>query len=279
MRLAAPLTIATGSPLEPKVLACKRAGYSAVQIHFGSEPTKELLAEALALCQHENLSVSAFGCYGNPLQRDVRASHGVSAEDIATLLTLLPARAANEPPWRIVTFSGTLSGQLTTPHPGNRSPGALLEVKNWARELLPALREHRAQLLFKPHSAHCFNAPAIVATFLGELNSPQLGVALDVCSFLTPKNFHEREIAMAEAITLLAPVAGVACLRDAKIENFNIAYVGPGQGQVGYSGLLRKLQRYCPDLPWTVECPESELKLKHALAYVQLQAKLAGIEI
>src|SRR5262249_25085692 len=142
MRLAAPLTVGSGIELEPKVLACKRAGYSTVQIHFASEPTQDLLSGALTLCEREKLNVSAFGCYANPLHRSVRASHGVSAEDVAVLVSHLPEPPANEEPWRIVTFSGTLSGQLATPHPGNRTPGALFEVKNWARELLPALKEH-----------------------------------------------------------------------------------------------------------------------------------------
>jgi sugar phosphate isomerase/epimerase len=278
MRLAAPLTISPAQPFAAKAAACKRAGFSAVQLHFAAEPTKDCVSEALGVCQSEGLEVLAIGCYGNPLQPGARGSHGVSADDLRLLLENLPSREVTAEPWRIVTFSGTLSGHLQTPHPGNRTPGALLEIKNWARELIPALQQRRAQLLFKPHSAHAFSSPAVIVTFLTELGFAQLGVALDVCSFMTPKNFHEREASMAESISLLAPHAGIACLRDAKIENFNIAYVGPGQGQVGYAGLLRKLQRYCPKIPWTIECPESEQKLKHALAYVQLQARLAGIE-
>jgi sugar phosphate isomerase/epimerase len=278
MRLAAPLTISPAQPFAPKAAACKRAGFSAVQLHFAGEPTRDFVSEALGVCQSEGLEILAIGCYGNPLQRSSRGSHGVSADDLRLLLENLSPRALDAEPWRIVTFSGTLSGQLQTPHPGNRTPGALMEIKNWAREMIPVLKQRGAQLLFKPHNAHAFSSAAVVVTFLTELESPQLGVALDVCSFMTPKNFHEREASMAESVALLAPHAGIACLRDAKIENFNIAYVGPGQGQVGYAGLLRKLQRYCPKIPWTIECPESEQKLKHALAYVQLQARLAGIE-
>ena len=276
MILGAPLTLSAQHPLAARIDAVKKAGYSAVQVNLSGEPNADV-AESLKQCAGEGLDVVAIGCYGNPLQPWVRSAQGegVCAEDAFALLEFLPVR---EKPWTIVLWSGTLSGQLTTPHPGNTSPGALRELNFWARRASAAFSAKNAKVLFKPHHAHALNTADGAFDFFSELDNPRIGVVIDVCNFLTPRNFHEREKHIVSAIDLLAPFAGLATLKDARIEQFMVGYTSPGQGQVGYAGLLRQLKRRCPAIPWMIECPESEQQLRHARAYVTLQAQLAGVE-
>jgi len=273
MILGAPLTLSAQQPLAARIDAVKKAGFTSVQVNLAGPPTVEL-NESLKRCADEGLDVVAIGCYGNPLQPWVRSAQDVCAEDAFALLEFLPVR---EKPWPVVTWSGTLSGQLTTPHPGNTSPGALRELNFWARRASAAFSAKNARLLFKPHNAHALNTADGAYDFLAELDNPRIGVVIDVCNFLTPRNFHEREKHIVGAIDLLAPFAGLAALKDARIEHFKVGYTTPGQGQVGYAGLLRQLNRRCKLIPWIVECPESEQQMRHARAYVELQGQLAGL--
>jgi sugar phosphate isomerase/epimerase len=274
MKLGAPLTVSAQHPIGARIDACKKAGFGCVQVNLTAEPSPEL-GDVLKQCADVGLEVVAIGCYGNPLQPSARSTQGVCAEDVFALLNFLPAR---EQPWNVVIWSGTLSGQqITTPHPGNTSPGAARELNFWARRASAAFSAKNARLLFKPHHAHVLNNAVATDQFLGELNNPRIGVVIDVCNFLTPRNFHEREKHIVDAIKVLAPYAGLATLKDARIEDFSVGYTTPGQGQVGYSGLLRALQKRCPGIPWMIECPESEQQLRHARAYVELQARLADV--
>ena len=285
MKLGAPLTVSAQPSLAARIDACKKAGFERVQLNLSTKPDA-LTGEALKQCADAGLDVVAIGCYGNPLQPSARTGPdngneegggggGVCAEDLFALVEMLPARAQ---PWNVVMWSGTLSGQqVTTPHPGNTSPGAARELNFFARRASAACSAKNARLLLKPHHAHVLNNAVACVDFFETLNNPRIGVVIDVCNFLTPRNFHEREKAIVDTIKLLAPYAGLATLKDARIENFAVGYTSPGQGQVGYAGLLRELQRRCPGLPWLIECPESEHQLRHARAFVELQARLANV--
>ena len=273
MLLGAPLTVSLQHPLKARIEACKRAGFSCVQLNFTPEMGGPL-RDALTACADEGLDVVAVGCYGNPLQPATPGTLGVCADDVFPLIEQLPAR---EKPWPVVMWSGTLSGNAQAPHPGNRSPGVVKELLHWSRRVSMAMGSKNARLLFKPHSAHLLCTADATEDFMAELNSERVGVALDPCNFLSPRNFHEREKCIVDAIDRLAPYASLATLKDARIEHFSIGYTMPGQGQIGYAGLLRQLQRRCADIPWMIECPESEQHLRTARAYVELQAKLAGI--
>jgi sugar phosphate isomerase/epimerase len=277
MKLGAPLTVSAQPSVASRIDACEKAGFDCVQVNLSAAPSSET-GDVLNRCMQAGLEIVAIGCYGNPLQPSARSGpggEGVCAEDVFALLDYLPPR---DQPWNIVVWSGTLSGQqVTTPHPGNTSPGAARELNFFARRASAAFSAKNARLLFKPHNAHVLNTAEACADFFGELNNPRVGVVIDVCNFLTPRNFHEREKNIVDTIKLLAPYAGLATLKDARIENFAVGYTSPGQGQVGYAGLLRELQRRCRNVPWLIECPESETQLRHARAYVELQARLANV--
>jgi len=263
--------------------ATRRAGFNAVQINLNQSPRAEVIEACLAACREENLEIAAWGVYGNPLQPhamvsdDAGVRSGVTAQDIGALLQLLPARREDEGPWTIVSLSGTLSGALATPHPGNQSPGALAELGRWVETQYLALESRNAVLTFKNHYAHVLSETGRIRGFFEARANPSIGVALDPCALLTPKNFADRENLMSEAIKALAPYTALVHIKDARIENFRIDIAGPGQGQIGMAGLLKQLWRYARDVVWIVDAVDSELQLKRSREYLELQAKLAGI--
>jgi sugar phosphate isomerase/epimerase len=275
MQLGAPLTISKTQSLDARIQACKRAGFTRIQFNLSADISGSI-GGALKHCADEGMDVVAIGCYGNPLQPAVRGPLGICADDVFALLDELPTRDKS---WQVVMWSGTLSGNQHASHPGNRSPGVVKELLHWSRKASMAMGSKNARLLYKPHSAHVLGSTFEAEDFMLELNSERVGLALDPCNFLSPRNFHEREKNIVEAIEILAPYAGLAVLKDARIEQFSIGYTMPGQGQIGYAGLLRHLQKNCPNIPWMIECPESEQHLRTARAYVELQAKLAGVDM
>ncbi|HYF48682.1 MAG TPA: hypothetical protein VEJ63_04720 [Planctomycetota bacterium] len=261
----------------------KRAGFSAVQINLTQSPRAETVSACIDACAEEGLEIGAWGVYGNPLQPHAMVSDeqgvrsGVTAQDIGALLQLLPPRREDEGPWMIVSLSGTLSGAPGTPHPGNQSPGALAELGRWTEQQYLALESRNAVLAFKNHYAHVLSEANRIKGFFAPRANPSIGVALDPCALLTPKNFGERENLMTEAIKTLAPYTALVHIKDARIENFRIDIAGPGQGQIGMAGLLKQLWRYARDVVWLVDAVENELQLKRSREYLELQAKLAGI--
>jgi len=263
--------------------AIKRAGFNIVQINLTEAPRPETVEACIAACREEGLEIAAWGVYGNPLQPHAMVSNesgirsGVTAQDIGALLQLLPARREDEGPWLIVTLSGTLSGALATPHPGNQSPGALAELGRWIDTQYLALESRNAVLAFKNHYAHVLSETNRIKGFFAPRANPSIGIALDPCALLTPKNFADRETLMTEAIKALAPFTALVHIKDARIENFRIDIAGPGQGQIGMSGLLKQLWRSTRDVVWMVDAVDSELQLKRSREYIELQARLAGI--
>jgi len=283
MKLGAILTAPTDGSLQLKLSSVRRAGYSRVQVNLSSPPTEALLKEIFAACIAENLQLSALGCYANPLQLTSRRANGVSADDLLALVELLPdAHPAGlieaGAPWRIVTWSGTLSGQLFTPHPGNTSPAARNELAVWIQTLLPALERKNVNVLFKPHYTHVLNSPLQLGGFLSHIDHPSIGMVMDPCNFLIPKNFHERDAMLAQAIKNLATYTELVHIKDARIDQFKLVLCGPGQGQMGICGLLKLFNQHTPETVWLIDAVEGELQLKRSREFVELQAKLAGIE-
>jgi len=260
----------TGAPTRDVLVACIRAGFNLLQINLAPHQTLNI-CELTQLCADAEIKLSALGCYANPLQ-PARQSAGISADEIEEVLEHLPQ--TQQDPWRIVTWSGTLSGTPFTPHPGNQSPGALAEIAAWAERLTPMLQRKNALLLFCPHHAHVLHDWRTTKEFLARLDTHSIGIALDPCNFLSPKNFHERETMIAQALESLGPHILLAYLRDARIANFNITLCAPGQGQMGYTGLVRQLAQHCSNVPWLVDGVESELQLKRAREYVNLHARM-----
>lgn len=283
MKLGAILTAPTDGSLAMKLNSVKRAGYSRVQVNLSSPPTEALLKDVFSGCLNEGLQLSALGCYANPLQLSSRRANGVSADDLIGLLELLPAEAPAgliEPaaPWRIVTWSGTLSGQLFTPHPGNTSPAARNELAVWIQTVLPVLDRKNVNLLFKPHYSHVLNNPLGLGGFLSHINHPAIGMVMDPCNFLIPKNFHERDAMLAQAIKNLATYTELVHIKDARIDQFKLVLCGPGQGQMGIGGLLKLFKQHVPEAVWLIDAVEGELQLKRSREFVELQARLAGVE-
>lgn len=275
--LGAVLTAPAVGSLSSSFQACQRAGFNFIQLDTCAVATPVCLNEIIETSSLEGLAIVAFGCLGNPLQPQSRKFNGVCADDVAVLLDCLPSQNTDGPPWRIVTWSGTLSGHIATPHPGNLSPGARAELRAWIDALLPKLCQKNARLLFKPHPAHVLCSSKIIEEFLSDVDCERVGVVMDPCNFLLPKNFHEREAIVAEAIQTLASFTGLVHIKDARIENFKIAITAPGQGQMGYAGLLRLLKRYCGDVPWMIDGVVGELRMLRSREFVELQAKLAGL--
>jgi sugar phosphate isomerase/epimerase len=276
MRLGCVVSAKDDADLSAKLTACRRAGLSAVQINSAAISSPEFLSAAVSSCQREEIELAALGAYANPLQTDSESSSALSSDDLAKLIENLPPAPASSP-WRIVTWSGTLSGQLLTPHPGNQAPGALSEVIAWTKSFLPLLEKSNAQLLFKPHHAHILYNSDTIEEFFGEVDSESVGLAMDPCGFLAPRNFHERETLIEKALKYLGDYSQIVHIRDARIENFQIALCAPGQGQMGFAGLLKQLHKRCPDAPCLLDGVESELTLKRSREFIELQAKLAGL--
>jgi sugar phosphate isomerase/epimerase len=250
-----------------------------VQINLNATPTPQNVAEMFECCLKENVELTAIGCYGNPLHPFARTPDGVTAEDVLALLEYLPPRSPTLSPLPIVIWSGSLSGQMDVPHPGNRSPHAVTELTNWTRGVTPLLEQKHARLVFKPAHAHVLGDPNLMDDFLEVHSKAAVGVVMDPCSFIAPKNFDKREALINDTTELLASRIALVHLRDARIEKFNIAICGPGQGQLGFAGLIKLFKRYCPGAPWMIDGVESELQLRRSREFVQLQARLAGIEI
>jgi sugar phosphate isomerase/epimerase len=257
--------------------ACKRAGFGAVQINLSSRPTPEFVGACISGCKTEGLELAAWGVYGNPLSPSTPTEFGVSGDDVGELLGLLPGRREDEGPWIVVCYSGTVAGQLATPHPGNTMPGASAEVGVWTESQLLALESHNAVLAFKNHFAHVLSDAVRMKDFFAARGNPAIGIAFDPCNLLTPRNFQERENLINEAIKMLAPYTALVHLKDARIEHFKIQTSGPGQGQLGMAGLLKILWRYSRDVLWLIDGVDNELQLKRSREFVELQAKLAGI--
>ena len=276
MRLGCVISAKDAADLSAKLSACRRAGYRAVQLNSSAMAQPEFLAAAIASCQREEMELLSLGAYANPLQPHAENSKSLSTDGLVKLLDILPPAPASSP-WRIITWSGTLSGQIFTPHPGNQAPGALSEVIAWTKSFLPLLEKSNAQLLFKPHHAHILFNTDTIQEFFGEVDSESVGLAMDPCGLLAPRNFHERETLIEKGLKSFGEQVKLVHLRDARIENFQIALCAPGQGQMGFAGMLKQLKRYAPDAPCLIDAVESELTLKRSREFIELQAKLAGI--
>lgn len=276
MQLGCVISGKNDGALSARLTAARRAGYRAVQIDLDSSAQPESIPGILEHCAREALEIAALGAYTNPLQADAEPSSGISTSQLCALIEALPPPPPSSP-WRIVTWSGTLSGQLFTPHPGNQNPGAITELVAWTQNFLPLLEKAGAELLFKPNHAHVLFQAGTVDDFLAEIGSDAVGVALDSCGFLAPRNFHEREAIIEKALKILGAQIKLVHLRDARIENFKVVLCGPGQGQMGFAGMLKQLSNRCPGAPRLVEGVESELSLKRSREFIELQAKLAGV--
>jgi sugar phosphate isomerase/epimerase len=259
------------------IATCRRAGFQCAQVNLSAAPTPRNIAEIFEACALENIELAAIGCFGNPLHAQARSPEGVTADDLLALLEYLPERPKGVAPLPVVIWSGSVSGQTAVPHPGNRSPHAVEALAQWTRAALPLLAQKNARLLLKPAHAHVLSDLPLVSAFLAAHDPAAVGVVVDPCSFLAPKNFDKRELLIAQAAELLAPRAGLVHLRDARIEKFSLCVTAPGLGQLGFSGMLKLFARHCPDIPWLVDGVDNELQLRRSLEYIRLHACLAGM--
>jgi sugar phosphate isomerase/epimerase len=274
LKLGAIVSARTQSELSPRIAAIQRAGFRFVQFNIPNPADTAFALDAIAYCEQENLPVEAIGCYANPMAPGTKHVTTHSDDDLRKLLEELPPRREDQDAYRIITWSGTLSGKLLLPHPGHNNPGALAELKDWVKEIHPLLERANACMLLHPHYAHVLGTHHVLHRFLMSLDSAYVGAVFDFTNWLSPKTFGDRDMLLNESLKKLAPYIGFAHIKDMRIDQFKLTTHAPGQGQLAFAGLLKLLRRYINDVPWVVDGANSELELQRAREYLEVQSRL-----
>jgi sugar phosphate isomerase/epimerase len=274
LRLGAIVSARTQRELTPQVEAVRRAGYKFVQFNMLQPVDPAFVVAAISYCAQEEVPVEAIGCYANPLQPGRSLVSTMSDTDLRALLEQLPPRTEDEDAYRIVTWGGSLSGKMFLPHPGNSSPGALAELRDWVKDIHPLLERANACLLLHPHHAHALGSHHTLHRFLMSLDTVYVGAVFDFCGWLSPKTFSDRDMILSESLKKLGPLTGLAHIRDARIDNFSLSFHCPGQGQLTFAGMLKQFRRHIADVPWIVDGADNEMQLMRSREFLENQSRL-----
>jgi sugar phosphate isomerase/epimerase len=223
-------------------------GYSGLHVHFPEGCDKKLARTVASACAVNGLSLFAVSGYANPLRPD-EAPMGVSLEGLRRMVELLPLLGART----LVSWSGTYSAELFSPHADNHGPAAWEALRRSVDDLLPALDRSEASLLLEPHAAHVLGDAARLAAFCAEVSSPYLGLVLDPANLLAQRAAGQDRAAIGALVEQLAPYTRLVHLRDLRLADGSPSSTGGATGSVNYPALLAALSRAGVSAPLVIE--------------------------
>lgn len=223
-------------------------GFSSLHAHFPEGCDARLARRLRGACATAGLDLAVVSGYANPL-RPEDAPMGFTMARLADLIDLLPTLGAR----RVVCWSGSFGAGLLDDHPDNHTQVGWDTLRAAVDDLLTALEQADAALLFEPFHTHVLGTPERLARFFGELNTPSVGAVLDLPNMLPPDTWPRQTELIRDAVALLARHIGLVHLKDMRLRDGAVDMPGPGQGLLDYKAFLGALKAVGTPAPLIVE--------------------------
>lgn len=210
--------------------------------------TNDLAAQVRELLEKYQLQCAVLGCYLNLATPDEEAL----AKNVACYRAHLRfARLIG------AVVVGTETGAPNTGYKTCPECWTEESLKLFIRRLAPVARyaeEEGAILAIEPVCRHIVNTPERAQRVLEQVNSDALQIILDGVNLLTPQNFHQADIIMADAIARLSDRIRMLHLKDYQLVEgkSDVQALACGLGRMEYGRLLRFAQQH-PGMPITLE--------------------------
>lgn len=240
--------LAPGKALQPPLLPAQYNPGAAWQI-----------AQAFA---RQGVQIAVLGCYINPVHPDP----AVRRAEIARFKTTL--RHARDFGCSVVaTETGSRNADCSF-HPDNHSETAFVELLVSMQELVLEAEKWGVTIALEAAAEHVIHDFPRLHRLLVALDSNHAQVLLDPVNVMTAADMHNQAEFFTRTLALLGPRLVAMHAKDLVLDGEGVRRVAPGQGQIDYADLLRRIGQYMPGLPVLME-ETSGADMAPALQYLR----------
>lgn len=253
MQIGISIDVENLDQLRTQLHAAQEAGFRFCQLFYrGEDLNKERVKLIKGLCAHFGMEIGPIGGYINALKSQEKPM-GYSLNRLFGLIELMPLFESRE----LVIWSGTYSDEhMFQADERNHTPEASVQLKKITEALLRKMEFFDGHLIFEPFFTHVLGDEQAIVTFIDDLQTDRIKIALDPPNFMTPERFAQPDQSLIVLFEKMWPYTAGLHFKDIKrIHNDNDSwpfdYPGPGDGELDYH-LIGKLVKKDPLHSWGI---------------------------
>lgn len=237
--------------LRTQLHAAQEAGFRFCQLFYrGQDLNKENAKLIKAMCDRFGIEIGPIGGYINALKPQEKPM-GYSLNRLFGLIELMPLFESRE----LVIWSGTYSDEhMFQADERNHTPKALVQLKKITEALLKKMELFDGHLIFEPFFTHILGDEQTIVTFIDDLQTDRVKIALDPPNFMTPERFAQPDQSLTGLFEKMWPYTAGLHFKDIRRiynDSWPFAYPGPGDGELDYH-LISKLVKKEPLHSWGI---------------------------
>ena len=228
-----------------RIEQAREAGFSLCQLNLlqSGFTRSDLVQIADALAEFDVRPI-AIGCYVNPLRPDKAGPMGATRADLETLLHGLDLIGAR----KVVLWSGSHAEGPFDLDDKNHTEDSQNLLRSFLQEVVRTTKTRHYFLCIEPYQAHVLRCADTASRFYDSLNeavAEKVRFVIDAPALLNEEQYTNRDDSARQIIKKLAPVGGLAHLRDCIMPpDGDHAIPGPGLGSLDYANYVHSLMEH-----------------------------------
>ena len=168
----------------------------------------------------------------------------------------------------VASETGSFNDDQWTYHTNNHTESAYQNVLKIFKDLVNEAEKVDRTVLIEAAYGHVIFAPSVLRRLIQDLNSPNVGVIVDLYNLLNHRNHSKHDLILQEALVLLRPFIKVFHLKNYVESDGKLIQTGLDKGLMDYKALLPMMINSNPEAYYIFEGITGE-DIKTSLDYIK----------